>query len=343
MHSSQILAGPSGVSPDGVKNQSEKNTESLREQQPEPQSQNDQSAQLSLPTPRPVTPHSILAQQLAKLACEVDDISAVSDSFRQTLKMAAQLAGGLEPYIARCTTPESPALAALTQKTQAQNWSQKFVDGETNSELEQEMLSGHTEGQFLKVLLPSLRAKRVLEIGLFTGYSALAMAEVLPADGVLIACELDGYAAKFAQECFASSPHGHKIQVKVGPALSSMQQLAQTGESFDFVFIDANKDGYVDYLNLLLESSLLAPDGLVCVDNTLMQGQPYMPGESTANGTAIEHFNKIVAADDRVQQVLLPIRDGVTLIRRNDLNDADSGDSGLSNGRSSDVWERSAQ
>ncbi|MEL7350587.1 MAG: class I SAM-dependent methyltransferase [Cyanobacteria bacterium J06560_5] len=283
-----------------------------------------------LPSPRPVTPHGLLAQQLTQLASQVDDVLAADGSlqqiavkpsssineFKYSLKKAAQLAIGLDAYIESCTTPESPALKALTQKTQAEDWTRRFVNGETNGELEQEMLSGHTEGQFLKMLVSSLRAKRVLEVGLFTGYSALAMAEALPEDGVLIACELDKYAAEFAQSCFAESPHGHKIQVEVGPAIASMQQLAKAEERFDFVFIDANKDGYVDYLNLLLESSLLAPNGLICVDNTLMQGQPYMPGKSTANGQAIAQFNQFVAADDRVQQVLLPIRDGVTLIRR---------------------------
>jgi caffeoyl-CoA O-methyltransferase len=102
--------------------------------------------------------------------------------------------------------------------------------------------------------------------------------------------------------------------------MASMQELAAAGSSFDFVFIDANKDGYIDYLNLLLESSLLAPNGLICVDNTLMQGQPYMPGESTANGKAIAQFNQAVAEDSRVQQVILPIRDGITLIRRNEIS-----------------------
>lgn len=315
MFSSQTISGSSGVCPNDLKSQfkAESQEDSQNDSQDLPQQKF---------APRPVTPHGILAQQLARLAREVEGISAVSYSFKQTLKLSAQLAGRLEPYIEQCTTPESPALAALVQKTRAQNWAQKFCDGETNCELEQEMLSGHVEGQFLKVLLPSLSAKRVLEIGLFTGYSALAMAEALPPEGVVVACEIDHYAASFAQECFANSPHGYKIQVKVGLAIASLQQLAQAGESFDFVFIDANKDGYVDYLNLLLESSLLTPNGLICVDNTLMQGQPYLPGASTANGVAIAHFNQTVAADARVQQVLLPLRDGVTLIRRSQLNDS---------------------
>ena len=283
-----------------------------------------------LASPRPVTPHGILAKKLEALAQQVDSLldNSATDgkisteaafkhaAFKQELKLVAQLATGLEPYIEENTSPESSALSALTQRTQSENWTQRFEAGETGNELEQEMLSGHTEGQFLKMLLHAISAKRVLEIGLFTGYSALAMAEELPADGVLIACELDAYAAQFAQSCFDSSPHGHKITVKVGPAIHTVKELAKAGEPFDFVFIDANKDGYLEYLDVLLESNLLADRALVCVDNTLMQGQPYMPGESTANGKAIAHFNEAIAKDPRLHQVILPVRDGVTLIRR---------------------------
>ncbi|MEO0935867.1 MAG: SAM-dependent methyltransferase, partial [Cyanobacteria bacterium J06641_2] len=94
-------------------------------------------------------------------------------------------------------------------------------------------------------------------------------------------------------------------------------EQAQDGESFEFVFIDADKPGYVDYFNTLLEKNLLAPSGFICVDNTLLQGQPYLTeAERTANGQAIAEFNRTVAADKRVEQVLLPLRDGLTIIRR---------------------------
>ena len=269
-----------------------------------------------LASPRPVTPHGILAKKLEALARQADSLSNADAAFKQELKTVAQLASGLEPYIEAHSSPESPALSALTQRTQSEDWTQRFADGETGNELEQEMLSGHTEGQFLKSLLHALQAKRVLEIGLFTGYSALAMAEELPEDGELIACEIDEYAAQFAQSCFERSPHGHKITIKVGPAIDALKSLVDGGEPFDFVFIDANKDGYLEYLDVLLESSALAPHALICVDNTLMQGQPYMPDESTDNGKAIAQFNDAIAADSRIQQVILPVRDGVTLIRR---------------------------
>ena len=264
---------------------------------------------------RPVTPVGILAAKLESLTQKMAQIEHLDPAFKAELSQAYELANGLDPYLDRCTTPESPALAALVERTQSEDWSKRFADGETVRHLEQEMVSGHVEGQFLKFLIHLTQARRVLEIGMFTGYSALAMAEALPADGEVVACEVDAYAAEFAQRCFNDSPSGHKISVKVAPALETMQQLAANGEVFDLVFIDADKAGYLDYLNLLLTTGLLAPNGSIYADNTLMQGQPY-GSETTPNGVAIANFNQAVAADPRVEQVLIPLRDGITLIRR---------------------------
>jgi caffeoyl-CoA O-methyltransferase len=266
--------------------------------------------------PRPVTPIGILATRLEHLSDRIATLAEVDVSIKTELQQICALASGLDPYVERCTTPESAALAALVARTQAENWPQRFTDGATGQPLEQEMLSGHVEGQALKFLVHLTQAQRVLEIGLFTGYSALAMAEALPVEGVLIACEVDAFAAEFAQQCFDQSPDGHKIAIKVAPAQQTLTDLAAAGERFDLVFIDADKAGYVGYLNQLLATELLAPNALICVDNTLMQGQPYLAGVATANGQAIAIFNQAVVDDPRVEQVLLPLRDGLTLIRR---------------------------
>jgi caffeoyl-CoA O-methyltransferase len=267
-------------------------------------------------SPRPVTPVGILAAKLEHIVQQIQS-TPLPSSLKQAIEEAYDLAGGLDPYLDACTTAESPALAVLAKKTQQEDWSKRFSDGETVRQLEQEMLSGHLEGQTLKMLVHMAKATRILEVGMFTGYSALAMAEALPEQGQLIACEVDPYVAEFAQHCFQASPHGSKIRVEIGSALETMQQLADAGESFEFVFIDADKKEYVDYFKLLLDSSLLADNGFIVVDNTLLQGQPYLSnGHRTANGEAIAHFNQAVANDPRVEQVLLPLRDGVTLIRR---------------------------
>ncbi len=178
------------------------------------------------------------------------------------------------------------------------------------------MLSGHVEGQALKMLVRLIRARRVLDVGMFTGYSALAMAEALPDDGRVVACEIDVQVAAFAQRCFHESPSGSKIDVRVAPAQQTLSGLAAAGEVFDLVFLDADKSGYLGYLAAVLDTGLLAPHGVICVDNTLMQGQPWISGSATPNGAAIARFNEAVAADPRVEQVLLPLRDGLTLISR---------------------------
>jgi caffeoyl-CoA O-methyltransferase len=266
--------------------------------------------------PRPVTPVGILAAKLAQLNQQIGALADVDLAVKSELHNVWELASGLDPYIGHCTTPESPALADLTQCTQTEDWNQRAATGETVIPLEQEMLCGHVEGKVLQFFVHMTQAKRILEIGMFTGYSALAMAEALPPEGQLVACEVDPFAAALAQTCFDRSPEGHKISIRVAPALVTLKALAEVGETFDLIFIDADKAGYLDYLNLLLESTLLTPNGLICVDNTLMQGQPYLKGNATANGKAIAAFNQALIDDPRIEQVLLPLRDGLTLIRR---------------------------
>jgi len=272
--------------------------------------------QKSLESPRPVTPLGILTEHLQAAAQLLDQETSVSADIKQHVQQALKLASGLDAYVETCTSEESPALKAIANKTSQENWNQRFSDGTTNRHLEQEMLSGHVEGQALKMFVHMTRAQRILDIGMFTGYSALAMAEALPEEGVLVACEVDPYAATFAQELFRESPHGNKIQVELGSALQTLNKLATTQESFDLVFIDADKKEYVQYFQTVLDSNLLARGGFICVDNTLLQGQPYLPPEERSeNGEAIAQFNHVVAADSRVEQVLLPVRDGLTIIR----------------------------
>jgi len=259
---------------------------------------------------RPVTPTTILAAELSEIYAELDAWGATPLSLLRRLGRVRDLADGLDEYLERCTTPASPALTRLARRTNITAWNVR-----SGGALEQEMLSGHVEGQLLNFLVRMAGARRVLEIGMFTGYSALAMAEALPDGGVVVACEVDADVAAFARGCFDDSPVGDRITIEVDPAMDTLHRL-DGGEPFDFVFIDADKAGYLAYLDLLLDSALLAPGAVIAVDNTLMQGQPYTGYNVTANGRAIASFNGAVAADPRVEQVMLPLRDGLTLIRR---------------------------
>ncbi len=266
-------------------------------------------------SPRPVTPLGILAAKLDGLAERLRAAAGIDPALIVELDDARALAGGLDPYLSRCTTPESPALATLVRATMDRDWSRR-AGGDVVVALEQEMLSGHVEGQVLKFLVHMTRARRVLELGMFTGYSALAMAEALPPDGRVVACEIDGDVAAFACECLAASSCAAKIDIRVGPAGATLERLAAADEQFELVFVDADKPSYQAYVDAVLDSGLLAPAGVIAVDNTLLQGEPYLPDEPTANGAAIADFNPAIADDPRVEQVLLPLRDGLTLIRR---------------------------
>lgn len=265
--------------------------------------------------PRPVTPVSLIAAQLMALSAKASSLGYVDPAFNYALENLNRLAGGLDNYVEACTSEQSTALLALAESTRREDWASRYRQGQTAVELEQEMLSGHVEGQFLNMLVHATKARRILEIGLFTGYSALAMAQALPDDGQLLALEVDPFVADFAQKQFAQSGHGNKIRVEVGPAADSLRALS-ADTAFDFIFIDADKSGYIDYLHLIVQRSLLVNGGLICVDNTLMQGLPYASDHPSSNGHAIALFNKTVAEDPRFEQVLVPLRDGITLIRQ---------------------------
>ncbi len=266
-------------------------------------------------TPRPVTPSTILAQELTEICRDLEAGSGVDPALLDRLRRSRDLAAGIDPYLDACTTRESPALAALARRTREADWSMSPL----GAGLEQEMLSGHVEGQVLKFLVHLSRASHVLEIGMFTGYSALAMAEALPEGGRVVACEVDPDVARFAKECFETSDVGGRIEVALGPASETITRLAATNHRFDLVFIDADKSGYLGYLQQLLDGHLLALGAVIAVDNTLMQGRPWLLGdEMTSNGAAIAAFNSALADDNRIEQVLIPLRDGLTLIRRVD-------------------------
>ena len=171
------------------------------------------------------------------------------------------------------------------------------------------MLSGQLEGTLLQLLVASLGARRVLEIGTFTGFSAQMMAAALPDDGELITCDINPKAIEIAKGYFERSPHGRKIKLREGPALETMQSLEP---GFDLVFIDADKTNYINYYEEALR--LLAPGGLIAVDNVLWSGRVLAPKDE--NDHAIVAFNEHVSRDERVTQVMLTLRDGVMLVRK---------------------------
>lgn len=174
-----------------------------------------------------------------------------------------------------------------------------------------QMLSGRIEGRLLKMLVQISGAKRVLEVGMFTGYSALSMAEALPDDGEVHTLEMDDEVAAVARRYFTQSIHGHKIHIHMGDALDSISKM---DEVFDFVFLDADKENYPTYYTAIYPK--LAPGGMMVVDNALWSGAVLAPKEET--DINIHQLNQMITNDPNMENVLIPVRDGIQIARKRD-------------------------
>jgi len=204
----------------------------------------------------------------------------------------------IDAYAEAHTTPPPELLAELAAETR-----------ETMSS--PQMLTGTVEGRFLQQLVFGVQAKRVLELGTFTGYSSLSMAMALPEGGHIDTCEVSEEHAEVARRYHARSPYGDRITIHMGPALETIEQL---GGEWDFVFVDADKENYGNYYEALVPR--LAPAGLMAIDNTLWSGRVLDGDDDTETTRSIRELNDRIASDDRVVAVQLTVRDGVTLVRR---------------------------
>jgi caffeoyl-CoA O-methyltransferase len=203
---------------------------------------------------------------------------------------------GIEDYTERCSKP----LSELHDKLWVETYAKTHSPG---------MMVGPVEGQFLKMLAAMTGARRILEIGMFTGYSTLAWAEALPKDGRVVTCEINPATTEIAKRYFAESSHGSKIEIKLGPALNTLKLLQGI---FDLCFIDADKENYGAYYDHCME--LVRPRGLIILDNMLRGGRVLDPQDRASQ--AVDALNKRIRNDPRVENVLLPIRDGIMLVRK---------------------------
>nr|WP_295870108.1 O-methyltransferase [uncultured Chitinophaga sp.] len=210
-----------------------------------------------------------------------------------------ELLPAVEAFAEKYTSAESPLLYKLNR--------------ETHLKVElPHMLSGHVQGKFLEMVSHMLRPRRILELGTYTGYSAICLAAGLPDDGILHTIDINEELETLCHQYFEASGYADKIKMHIGKAADVMTSL---DEVFDLVFIDADKAGYVHYYDLVWEK--LRPGGFILADNVLYHGQVLQPeNEQGSQAKAMVRFCEKVLADDRAEQVLLTIRDGILLIRK---------------------------
>merc|ERR1711972_693874 len=263
----------------------------------------------SIPERFVVTPTDMVASKLGQAKAQ-NDMGAVAGVVR--------MLDGVDSMVAKYSSQPSEELRNISVQTAKTNllWAEAEAKGDTTRLMEAEMISGQAEGQLLQLLVKFGQVKRVLDIGTFTGYSSLAMAEALPEDGHLVTLEREDVAAKMAAENWAASAHRGKIDSRVGEAQELLRALAVEGATFDLVFLDVDKPGYLALYKTIMDTGLLRVGGLLAVDNTMYKGEELTGKELSVNGEGARALNRGLLEDERVHQVMLPLRDGITLALR---------------------------
>lgn len=212
------------------------------------------------------------------------------------------LSDTLSAYLLRVSLREPPLLAQLREETSRDPMARMQIAPE--------------QGQFMQLLLKLMGARRCIEVGVFTGYSSLCTALVLPEDGYLLACDVDENWTATARRYWAEAGVADKIELRIAPALDTLdaELKAGRGSSYDFAFIDADKSNYLNYYECCLQ--LLRPGGLIAVDNVLWSGRVAEPENRERDTEAIRTFNTFVQADARVDMSLVPVADGLMLCRK---------------------------
>lgn len=257
----------------------------------------------------PVYRHLLRARELSQLNDVPQDLKA-------EINRAVELLQQRCLYCEDQTTKPSPALDHLIKETFAYPWEDALKEGRVSYYATPRMLTGNDEAQLIKLITSASKANMALEIGLYTGCSSLAMAEALPESGKVVSLEIERGIADVARSFLDRSPVGNKIEIMIGPALNSLEILAEKRMKFDVIYIDADKKGYVQYYKTIFEKDLLASEGTIIVDNVLKSGDPYSGEKYESNSDAIVEFNDMVLRDKNVHKVMIPVRDGVYLIRR---------------------------
>jgi caffeoyl-CoA O-methyltransferase len=245
--------------------------------------------------------------------------SVLSSRVEGLVAELSQVVGNMDAYCVSKSNAEGPAMAAVRAKMIATPWAEEWAAKRTMFSYGEEMSTDPLEAMLLKELVFLGKPKRVLEIGMFVGYGAVAMLEGCPQAHVT-SLEIDPYLKEWLSSCLQSFPDvSGRHEIVVGPALESLPKLQG---KYDMVFIDANKAEYMDYVKEVMAKNLLAEGGMIVCDNVLYNGYPYINEHFDSQparrgfGDAIKDFNQWVCDQPELEQIVLPIRDGVSFIRR---------------------------
>lgn len=214
-------------------------------------------------------------------------------------KQTLNLTDSLYDYLISASVRETPIQQALREATDKMEWGIMQISPD--------------QGQFMALLIKMINAERIIEVGTFTGYSALCMALALPTHGHIIACDINKTWTAMARDYWQQAGVANKIELRLAPASETLSMLVEDGQSanFDFAFIDADKQNYQHYFELCLQ--LIKPGGIIAVDNVLWGGSVADPTNQQDDTVAIRLFNQQLSQDPRVEISLVPIGDGLTL------------------------------
>ncbi|KAI0083788.1 S-adenosyl-L-methionine-dependent methyltransferase [Irpex rosettiformis] len=285
------------------------------------------------------TPHDRLSYLLGELCKELKDIKGdKAGSLGEALSFAQQardIVDGYDKYVARMSSSPPAIVNKMVDESYEHNWKLVHEEGLTQFRLIPEMSAGGYEAAVLRELAALSKARRILEIGMFTGTTTVTLA-MIPTVEKVVALELEGYLKDWSRPYFEQAQVSDKIDVWVGDAVSSLNRLDEEHASFDLVFIDADKPNYLTYLQKVLEGGLLAQGGVIAVDNVAYRGTPWAPVpdkwyeksgiktdefkqavQSTQEmGRILAEFNEVVRNDPALEVVMLPVEDGISLVRR---------------------------
>ncbi|NXX36758.1 SDR dehydrogenase, partial [Nicator chloris] len=271
-----------------------------------------------------------IAENLLKAQEIALNDSRVPEQLRNHLQKALDVALGLDPYLDAMAASKRYRLSFVTLcfclVLRLEFFFNDHLKGTSNFHCEQSIVflmvlfsnfhSCLSTGRIFRMFVHMIRARKILLIGKLKGCSVLAIAEELPDDGKIFACAEEAYLGVNSQEAFDYSSDGKKISMRVGPVADTLEALHAEDEHFDIVFIDADQRNAVQYYSFVMDNHLLSMDAVICVENTLMKGQVYLENVSDENVLAVRKLNSVINSDPRVEQVILPVQSGLSLIRR---------------------------